>query len=103
MPCALRPVSLRGRSGASRGGSGSGRRERRADRGAARLSRPCAVHCLIACAWRARSAAVHELYNTDPGIVDTEVGGEHALSIDELKLLQVWYSKIVRIPDKGHK
>ena len=46
---------------------------------------------------------VHELYNADPSILDSGRNGEGALTIEQLKLLQVWYAKIVRNPDKGHK
>uniref|UniRef100_A0A7S3BL37 Uncharacterized protein n=1 Tax=Haptolina ericina TaxID=156174 RepID=A0A7S3BL37_9EUKA len=43
---------------------------------------------------------VHELYHNDPGVTDPERPG--ALDFEELKRLQLWYSKIVRVPDKGH-
>ena len=46
---------------------------------------------------------VHELYNTDPRVTDAALAGDDALSFEELKLLQIWYARIVRMPDKGHK
>ena len=52
---------------------------------------------------------VHELYNTDPRVVEKARGDEDedqedpALSLDELKTLQVWYARVLRVSDRPHK